>query len=78
MLRGCALWRRDRRHRFDALALARHDQTQAIVSQRAGPVGMPDHAHKSLDIRLKSLFTVDRPLKSHRGELLLPTPNLAP
>jgi len=45
VLRCRPIWRRYRRHRLDALTLARHYQAQAIISQWAGPVHMPDHTH---------------------------------
>ena len=52
------------RNRLDALALARHYQAQAIISQWAGPVRMPDHTHKSFDISRKS-----RPAVVRRSEI---------
>ena len=60
MLRRRPLRCRHRRHRLYALALARHHQANAVIPQRPGPVRMADHAHKSLDIRRKSRFTVIR------------------
>ena len=42
--------RNNRRHRLDALALAGHQQPDAIIVQGLGPIGMPDHFNKSLDI----------------------------
>jgi hypothetical protein len=48
---------RNRRHRFNALALARHHQTQAIIPKRFGPVSMPDDARQPLDIGQKPRVT---------------------
>ena len=42
--------RRYRRDRLDALALARQQQAQAIITQRLRPIGMPDHLGERLDI----------------------------
>jgi hypothetical protein len=43
--------RRNRRHRLDTLALARHHEPHAIIAKRSGPVRVPDHARQALDIR---------------------------
>ena len=58
MLRRRPLRRRNRRHRLNALALARHHQTQAIIAKRLGPVRMPDHARERLHIGRKPRFTI--------------------
>jgi hypothetical protein len=60
MLRRRTMRRRQRCHRLHALALGWKHQSSAIVPQRPGPVGMPDHAHKTLDVRRKPRFTVIR------------------
>src|SRR5271166_2869053 len=39
-----------RRHRLDALAFAGHQQPDTIIVQGLGPIGVPDHFNKSLDI----------------------------
>ncbi len=41
-------------HRFDALAFAREDQSDAIILQRTNPIGVTDHAGQSLDINRKT------------------------
>ena len=58
MLRRRAMRRRDRRHRLNALALARHQQAGAIMPQRFLAVLVANHARKPLDIPRKSRFTV--------------------
>jgi len=65
MLRSRPLRSRNRRHRFHALALARHHQAHAIIPQRAGSVRVAKHAHQPLDITRKSRFTVVRSLETH-------------
>jgi hypothetical protein len=65
MLRGGAMRRRDRRHRFHALALPGHEQTPAIVAQWPNPVRMTDHAGKTIDITLKPRFNVPRFVETH-------------
>ena len=45
--------RRNRGHRFDALALARHHQPHAIISKRSGPVRVSNRAPQTIDIRRK-------------------------
>ena len=57
MLGGRAIRRRDRRHRLNALALARHQQAGAIMQQRFLAVFVANHARKPLDIPRKSRFT---------------------
>ena len=42
-----------RRHRLDALALARQDQASAIGAKWAGAVGVPQSQSQALDIRRK-------------------------
>jgi hypothetical protein len=49
--------RRHRRHRFDALALNRHQQAQAVVMHRLLPISMTQHGCESLDIGRKARFT---------------------
>jgi hypothetical protein len=39
-----------RRDRLDALAVARQQQAQAIITQRRRPIRMPDHLSERLDI----------------------------
>jgi len=46
--------RRDRRHRLHALALARHHQARAIVAKWTRPIRVADHAHKLIDIAVKT------------------------
>ena len=46
-----------RRHRFDALALNRHQQPQAIIMHRLLSIGMAQHHAGRLDIARKSRFT---------------------
>src|ERR1035437_4485186 len=58
VLRRRSLRGRHRRHRLDALALARQHQANAIVTQRPSTVSMANHAHKPLDIPRKPRFTV--------------------
>jgi DNA topoisomerase III len=45
--------RRNRRHRLDALALARHHQPHAIIAKRFNPIRVPDYARQTLDVRRK-------------------------
>ena len=47
-----------RRHRFDALAFAREDQSDAIILQRINPIGVTDNAGQSLDINRKTRLTL--------------------
>ena len=56
MLGRRPLRRRHRRHRLHALALAGHQQPNAIIPQRLGSIGMADHAHKPFDISRKPAF----------------------
>nr|AAX11189.1 putative Pi-transporter-like B1 [Magnetospirillum gryphiswaldense] len=65
-----------RRHRLDALAVARQHQTQAIRPQWRRPVGMANCAAKVLDIRLKSRFTVARHSMETHAHPLSSRPNL--
>ena len=60
---GCCPFRC--RNRFNALALARHHQTQAVIAKRLGPVRMPDHTREPLHIGPKSRFTVIRSWQTH-------------
>jgi len=46
--------RNNRRHRLDALAFAGHQQPDTIIVQGLGPIGVPDHFNKSLDIGIKT------------------------
>jgi len=50
--------RRHRRDRLDALALARQQQAQAIITQRRRPIGMPDHLGERLDIGAKPFLPI--------------------
>jgi hypothetical protein len=61
MLRGGTMRRRDRRHRFHALALPGHEQTPAIVAQWPNPVRTP---------RLQSERGVVGFFREHRGQPL--------
>jgi hypothetical protein len=73
MLRCRPPRRGNRRHRLNALALARHDQAEAIISQRAGTVCVTNHAHKPLDITRKPRFTVANCWEIHISlHLLMP------
>src|SRR5487761_2240435 len=65
MLRRRPFRRRNRRHRLDALALARHHQAHTIVPQRPGPVGVSNHARQPLDITHKSRFNGFRSSQTH-------------
>src|SRR6266404_3901123 len=56
MLRRRPRRRRLRGHRLNTLALARKYQPGAIITQRANPVGVPEHARKPRHIRRKSYF----------------------
>jgi hypothetical protein len=48
---------RHRRHRFDALAVNRHQQPQAVIMHRLLSIGMAQHDAQRLDIARKSRFT---------------------
>jgi len=50
--------RRHRRDRLDALALARQQQAQAIITQRLRSIRMPDHLGKRLDVDRKPFLPV--------------------
>jgi hypothetical protein len=65
MLRSRTSRRRDRRHRFYALAITRQHQAQAIVAQRISPIRVADHAHKTIDIAPKPRFNVLRSVQIH-------------
>src|SRR6202022_4872132 len=69
MLRCCPRWSSHRRHRFDALAFARHHQPQAITPQRPRSIPVSDHSRKTLDISRKSRFTIIRSPSAHRSIL---------
>jgi hypothetical protein len=58
MLRRHPRRRRHRRHRFDALAVARQQQPKTIVPQRHRPVSMADRVNKTRDLRRKARFTL--------------------
>ena len=45
------------RHRFDALAVNRHQQPQAVIMHRLRSIGMTQHNPERLDIGRKSRFT---------------------
>jgi len=45
------------RHRFDALAVNRHQQPQAVIMHRLLSIGMTQHNPERLDIGRKSRFT---------------------
>src|SRR3984957_17721370 len=65
MLRRRSPGRRDRRHRLYALALARHDQSRAIIAQWTRTIRVPDHTHKPIDIAAKPQFNVFRSVETH-------------
>src|SRR5260370_35602135 len=67
MLRRRPGRRRDRRHRLNTLALARHHQASAVVAQRGDPIGVADHARQALDITRKTPVAAIRTLKTHPG-----------
>ena len=67
MLRRRSLRRRHRRHRLHALPLRRQQQTDAVVVQRSHPVGMADHAGKTVDVRFQSLVAVSPRAPPHRA-----------
>jgi hypothetical protein len=69
MLRRCSPRRRDRRHRFNALASDRHHQACAIVTQWAGTIRVPDHAHKSIDVVPKPPINALRFPENHLNPL---------
>ena len=50
---GC----RYRCHPFDALALDRHQQPQAVIMHRLLPIGVSQHRAERLDIGGKERFT---------------------
>ena len=64
MLGRRPLRRRNRRHRLHTLALAGHQQSNAIITQWLGPIGMADHTHKPFDISRKPAFAA-RCFKTH-------------
>jgi hypothetical protein len=57
MLCGDLRGRCHRRHRFDTLALNRHQQPQAVIAHRLLSIGMAKHRAERLDIGRKSRFT---------------------
>src|SRR5215211_8500483 len=65
MLSRSSSRRRDRRHRLDALALHRHHQPGAIVTQWPSPIRVPNHADKTLDIPRKLRFNPLRATETH-------------
>src|SRR5215211_3998951 len=65
MLSRSSSRRRDRRHRLDALALHRHHQPGAIVTQWPSPIRVPNHADKTLDIPRKPRFNPLRATETH-------------
>src|ERR1017187_923135 len=65
VLRRRPLGRRHRRHRLDALALARQHQANAIISKWPCSVSMTNYAHHPLDIPRKPRFTVVRCSETH-------------
>src|SRR5262249_62199101 len=65
VLRRHTLGRRYSRHWLNALALAGHHQTYAIIPQRCCPIRMPEYARKSLDISGKSRSTVTNRSETH-------------
>ena len=50
--------RRHCRDRLNALALSRQQQAPAIVTQRLGPIGMPDHLGQRLNVGRKPFLPV--------------------
>ena len=69
---------RHRRHRLDALALARHHQPAAVVAQRLDPVGMADHPGQALDIARKTLVASSPIFKTHPGSPAKMNPPMLP
>jgi hypothetical protein len=69
MLRRCSPGRRDRRHRFNALTSDRHHQARAIVTQWAGTIRVPDHAHKTIDVVPKPRTNALRFPENHANPL---------
>jgi hypothetical protein len=69
MLRRCSPGRRDRRHRFNALASHRHHQARAIVTQWVGTIRVPDHAHKTIDVVPKPPINALRFPENHLNPL---------
>ena len=63
-------------HRFDALALTRHQQTEAVISQGLLPIGMTDHLGQSLAIGPKPLLAALRlVIHASHHPLLLESPD---
>jgi hypothetical protein len=54
MLGARSIRRRDCRHRLNALAGFRNNEPRAIVTQRARPIRVPDHADKTFDVLRKT------------------------
>jgi hypothetical protein len=50
VLRRRPLRCRQGRHRLNALAFTRHQQTRAVIQQRLGPIGVTDHRYKPIHI----------------------------
>ena len=63
--------RRLRRHRLNALALARQHQPRAIIAQRSAPIGVTNHPRQFLNVSTKPQST-----RPHRFEIHAdPQPN---
>jgi hypothetical protein len=71
MLGCCALRRRHRRHGLDALAMARHHQTGAVIAKRFGPGRVPDHADQTINKCRKPRRHVPRCWQTHPQPLRL-------
>ena len=69
MLRRHPRRRRDRGERLDALALARHQQPDAVIAQGLRPVRVTDHLHQACNILVKPGLT-----RLHRREIHLSPP----
>ena len=71
MLHRNAGRRRHRRHRLDALAAFRRQQSGAIIPQRQSPIRVPDHARQRLHISHKPICSIRRRRDIHPSPLRL-------
>lgn len=51
-----------RRQRFHALALQRHQKSEAVILQRLSSVGVTNHPDQGIDIGVECRFTLRRPV----------------
>jgi hypothetical protein len=64
--------RRRHRRRLNALATFSRQKSDAIISQRHRPIGMPDHARQFLDVNHKPIGSIRYRFETH----LSPPPEL--